>query len=67
MARSSDPDSAGCQFFICVADSGFLDHKYTAFGRVVRGIEAADKIVGAPRDGNDNPHERIDIKVRVVE
>jgi peptidyl-prolyl cis-trans isomerase B (cyclophilin B) len=67
MARSSDPDSAGCQFFICVADSGFLDRKYTAFGRVVRGIEAADKIVGAPRDGNDNPHERIDIKVRVVE
>jgi peptidyl-prolyl cis-trans isomerase B (cyclophilin B) len=67
MARSSDPNSAGCQFFICVSDSLFLDRQYTAFGKVLRGIEAADKIVSAPRDSRDNPHERIDIKVRVVE
>jgi len=67
MARSSNPDSAGCQFFICVKDSGFLDGQYTAFGRVVQGMEAADKIVSAPRDARDNPSERIDIKVRVVE
>lgn len=67
MARSSNPDSAGCQFFICVADTGFLDGQYTAFGRVARGMEVADKIVGAPRDPRDNPHERIDMKVRVVE
>jgi peptidyl-prolyl cis-trans isomerase B (cyclophilin B) len=45
----------------------FLDRQYTAFGRVVRGLEAADKIVNAPRDSRDNPNERIDIKVRVVE
>lgn len=64
MARSSDPNSAGSQFFICVADSTFLDRQYTAFGRVVRGIEVADKIVSAPRDARDNPHERIDMKVR---
>jgi peptidyl-prolyl cis-trans isomerase B (cyclophilin B) len=67
MARSSAPDSAGCQFFICVKDSTFLDRQYTAFGRVVSGMEAADKIVGAPRDANDNPNERIEMTVRVVE
>jgi peptidyl-prolyl cis-trans isomerase B (cyclophilin B) len=67
MARSASPDSAGCQFFICVADSNFLDRQYTAFGRVVRGMEAVDKIVASPRDSRDNPNERIDLKVRVVE
>jgi peptidyl-prolyl cis-trans isomerase B (cyclophilin B) len=67
MARSSDPDSAGSQFFICVSDSGFLDRQYTAFGRVVKGIEVADQIVNAPRDPRDNPKDRIDMKVRVVE
>jgi peptidyl-prolyl cis-trans isomerase B (cyclophilin B) len=66
MARAQSPDSAGCQFFICVADSAFLDRQYTAFGRVVRGIEVADKIVGSPRDGRDNPNDRIEMKVRVV-
>lgn len=67
MARAASPDSAGSQFFICVADSGFLDRQYTAFGRVVRGQEVADQIVAAPRDARDNPHERIEIKVRVLE
>ena len=66
MARSSSPDSAGCQFFVCVSDAGFLDRQYTAFGRVLRGMEAADQIVNAPRDARDNPKDRIDIKVRVV-
>jgi peptidyl-prolyl cis-trans isomerase B (cyclophilin B) len=66
MARAQDPNSAGSQFFICVADSGFLDKQYTAFGRVVRGIEVADKVVASPRDGRDNPNERVDMKVRVV-
>jgi peptidyl-prolyl cis-trans isomerase B (cyclophilin B) len=66
MARSQDPNSAGSQFFICVGDSGFLDRQYTAFGRVVRGMEAADKVVALPRDGKDNPSERVDMKVRVV-
>ena len=66
MARSSDPDSAGSQFFICVKDSAFLDRQYTAFGRVVRGMEVADKIVAAPRDARDNPNERVEMKVRAV-
>jgi peptidyl-prolyl cis-trans isomerase B (cyclophilin B) len=67
MARSSDPNSAGCQFFICVGDSHFLDGQYTAFGRVVKGMEVADAIVSLPRDGRDNPSQRVEMKVRVVE
>ena len=67
MARAQDPNSAGSQFFICVADAGFLDRQYSAFGRVVRGMEVADKIVNAARDARDNPNERIDMKVRVLE
>jgi peptidyl-prolyl cis-trans isomerase B (cyclophilin B) len=66
MARSSDPNSAGSQFFIVVADSTFLDRQYTAFGKVVRGIEVADKIVASARDRNDNPNERVEMKVRVA-
>jgi peptidyl-prolyl cis-trans isomerase B (cyclophilin B) len=66
MARTNDPNSAGSQFFIVVADSTFLDRQYTAFGRVVRGMEVADKIVAAPRDRNDNPNERVEMKVRVA-
>jgi peptidyl-prolyl cis-trans isomerase B (cyclophilin B) len=67
MARSSDPDSAGSQFFICVADATFLDRQYSAFGRVTRGMEIADKIVNSPRDRADNPNDRVAMKVRVVE
>jgi peptidyl-prolyl cis-trans isomerase B (cyclophilin B) len=67
MARAQDPDSAGSQFFIVVKDSPYLDRNYTAFGQVVRGIEVADKIVSSPRDRNDNPNERVDMKVTVSE
>lgn len=67
MARSANPDSAGSQFFICVADSSFLDRQYTVFGEVVSGIEAADKIVSQPRDRMDNPMERIEMKVKILE
>lgn len=55
MARAQDPDSAGSQFFIVVKDSKFLDRQYTVFGRVVEGMEVADKIVNLKRDGNDAP------------
>jgi peptidyl-prolyl cis-trans isomerase B (cyclophilin B) len=67
MARSQSPHSAGSQFFICVKDSNFLDGQYTAFGRVTRGMEVADQIVNSPRDARDNPNDRLDMKVRVVE
>jgi peptidyl-prolyl cis-trans isomerase B (cyclophilin B) len=50
-----------------VKDSGFLDREYTAFGRVVRGMEVADKIVNSPRDARDNPNDRLDRTVKVVE
>ena len=55
MARSSDPDSAGSQFFIVTSDSTFLDREYTVFGQVADGMEVADKIVNLPRDENDCP------------
>ena len=67
MARAQQPDSAGSQFFICVADAAFLDKKYSVFGEVVSGMEVADKIVSQPRDSKDNPQERIEIKIQVVE
>ena len=57
MARSTDPDSAGSQFFIVTSDSTFLDRQYTVFGEVVEGLEIADKIVNLPRDDNDCPLE----------
>ena len=57
MARATDPDSAGSQFFIVTSDSTFLDRQYTVFGEVVEGIEVADKIVNLPRDGNDCPKQ----------
>jgi len=65
MARAAHPNSAGSQFFICVADSAFLDGQYTIFGAVTSGMEAVDKIVALERDGSDNPMERVEMKVRV--
>ena len=44
MARAASPDSANSQFFICFDDAGFLDRKYTVWGRVVSGMENVDKI-----------------------
>ncbi|MDE3017595.1 MAG: peptidylprolyl isomerase [Nitrospirota bacterium] len=67
MARAGDPDTAGSQFFIVVEDSRFLDRKYTVFGEVVRGIGVADKIVNEPRDAKDNPLNRIEMTVKIVE
>ncbi|KWT95140.1 peptidylprolyl isomerase [Candidatus Magnetominusculus xianensis] len=67
MARAQHPDSAGSQFFICAADSPFLDGQYTVFGEVVTGMDVVDKIVSAPRDQRDNPNERIEITVGIIE
>ena len=67
MARSSDPNSAGSQFFICVAPATFLDKQYTVFGEVVSGMEVADKIVSVPRDPQDNPLEKVDMTVTVMQ
>ena len=66
MARSQDPNSAGSQFYIVVKDSAFLDGQYTAFGKVLSGMTVADQIVNAPKDRRDNPNERIEMKVKVI-
>ncbi len=54
-ARSSDPNSAGSQFFLMVATAPHLDGQYSAFGKVVEGMEVADSIVNLARDHRDCP------------
>ena len=67
MARTSDPNSAGSQFFIVVKDSNFLDGQYTVFGEVVKGMEVADQIVNLPKNSRDLPTERAEMTVVVGE
>jgi peptidyl-prolyl cis-trans isomerase B (cyclophilin B) len=72
MARSADPDSAGSQFFICNGDASQLDHKYTAFGKVIKGDDVLKKISDTPvtmgRSGErSKPTKRIEIQsVKIV-
>src|ERR1044072_459835 len=68
MARTDGPDSAGSQFFIMVKEYPSLDGKYAAFGRVLSGMDAVDKIVNSPRDPENNrPFEPPVIKsVKIV-
>ncbi len=54
MARSGDPDSAGSQFFICVAAASNLDGDYAAFGQVLEGMDCVDRIASAPNSGKPN-------------
>lgn len=62
MARSSNPDSASSQFFICHKDAPHLDGGYAAFGKVVEGIETVDEIASVPTDWRDKPFEKVVIK-----
>jgi peptidyl-prolyl cis-trans isomerase B (cyclophilin B) len=67
MARSSHPDSAGCQFFICHGDARFLDRQYTAFGELVKGDDVLEKIANVPtKSGGGNeksaPIDRIAVE-----
>ncbi len=62
MARKQDPNSAGSQFFICIARAAYLDGQYTVFGKVAQGMAVVDKIVEAPRDRRDNPLRPIHIQ-----
>ena len=67
MARSNDPNSAGSQFFICHGDPTFLDHQYTAFGKLVKGDEVLEKIATTPTNAQDRPQKRVGIiNVKVV-
>ncbi len=52
MARSSDPDSANSQFFICFKPAPFLDRQYTVFGKVIEGMEFVDKIKRGDENNN---------------
>lgn len=76
MARSSDPNSAGSQFFVMHAKSTHLDSQYSVFGRVVRdgtekegeeaaGLKVVDKIANTPRNRSDRPDERVEMKVSI--
>ena len=66
MANTGQPNSGGSQFFICVSDHADLNHKYSAFGEVVLGMDVADKIVGQPRNKKDLPNERIEMTVKIA-
>lgn len=66
MARGTDPDSAGSQFFVVVENSPFLDRKYTVFGEVIKGLGVADKIVNLPRNERDLPNDRVEMTVTIV-
>ncbi|MBD1140683.1 peptidylprolyl isomerase [Pelagibacterales bacterium SAG-MED39] len=65
MARSSDPDSANSQFFICFKPAPFLDRQYTVFGKVIEGMENVDKIKRGDESNNgsvSNPDKIISFK-----
>jgi peptidyl-prolyl cis-trans isomerase B (cyclophilin B) len=72
MARSNDPNSAGSQFFIVTGDASFLDHKYTAFGKVIKGDDVLEKIANTPVETGpsgepSSPTTRVEIKsVKIV-
>lgn len=63
-ARAADPNSATSQFFICLVDLPQLDGKYTVFGQVVSGMEVVDAIAAVPRDGRDNPLQKVEMRIR---
>ena len=67
MARTMDPNSAGSQFFIMVADAPHLDDQYASFGKVIEGMKVVDKIVHAKTDYSDRPYEDQVIKSMTVE
>src|SRR5207237_2181526 len=72
MARSSDPDSAGSQFFICLAGVPRLDHQYTTFGKLIKGDDVLEKIGGTPvtrssTGENSKPTKRVVIEsIKIV-
>jgi peptidyl-prolyl cis-trans isomerase B (cyclophilin B) len=67
MARSQDINSAGSQFFICHDKATFLDGKYTAFGKLIKGDDVLEKINSTATDGNDRPLEKVVVEsIKIV-
>ena len=72
MARAASPDSAGCQFFICHGDAGFLDRQYTAFDTLTDGDDVLETIANTPTKSGgggekSTPIERIEVKsIKIV-
>jgi peptidyl-prolyl cis-trans isomerase B (cyclophilin B) len=72
MARSSSPDSAGCQFFVCNGNARFLDKQYTAFGKVIAGDDVLEKISNLPTTHGgggekSTPIDRVEVEsIRIV-
>ena len=67
MARSMHPDSAGSQFFVMHADAPHLDGQYAAFGKVLSGMEAVDRIAGTPTGRQDRPVQEQRMRLVTVE
>ena len=67
MARSNDPKSAGSQFFICHGNPSFLDHQYTAFGKLIKGDDVLEKIATTETGPNDRPKKRMNVEsIKIV-
>jgi peptidyl-prolyl cis-trans isomerase B (cyclophilin B) len=67
MARSSDPNSAGSQFFICHGSPTQLDHQYTTFGKLIKGDDVLEKIATTPTHRPDRPNTRMGIvSIKIV-
>ena len=67
MARGPDPNSAGSQFFICVAPASHLDRSYTAFGQVTKGMDVVDKIMKVKKDRKGNPTKKVEMTVSILD
>jgi peptidyl-prolyl cis-trans isomerase B (cyclophilin B) len=67
MARSADPDSAGSQFFICLAPVPRLDHQYTTFGKLIKGADVLEKIGDTPVTRNSSGENSKPTKRVVIE
>lgn len=66
-ARSQDPDSAGSQFFICHGSPKFLDHQYTAYGKLIKGDDVLEKIATTETGPQDRPAKRMAVEsVKIV-
>ena len=67
MARTADPDTAGCQFFICHGTPSFLNGQYTVFGQLIKGDDVLEKIATTATEGSDRPVKRMSIEsVKIV-